>query len=200
MGAPKALVTIEGRTFLESMLESLSDAGAAPLYVVARPGARAVAEIVASRGATLVVNPAPERGMLSSIHVCLAAIDAAPRSRDVDALLVAPVDCPRVAAATIRALLAEFARTRAPIVVPRYDGRCGHPVIFSRALFGELASAPLNVGARAVVRAHARDRVEFDVADPAVLDDFDEPRDLSPLARITYPTSSEARLLTPAQA
>ncbi|MFN0149078.1 MAG: NTP transferase domain-containing protein [bacterium] len=196
MGAPKALVTIDGRALLDLILESLSGADVSPSYVVTRPDAHAVAAIVAARGATLVVNPAPERGMLSSIHACLDAIATDPLGRGADALLVAPVDCPHVSAATIGALIAEFARTRAPIVVPCYRGRRGHPVIFSRALFGELAAAPLDIGARAVVRAHARDRIEFDVDDPAVLDDFDHPRDLPSRARIPF---SDARALTPAR-
>lgn len=199
MGASKALVAIDGRSFLDTILDSLRDAGLSQRYVVVRPDAPEVAAIAAAHGAAVVVNPAPERGMLSSIHACLGAIATAapPHDRAVLALLVAPVDCPRVAAATVRALVAEFARTRAPVVVPSLGGRRGHPVIFSRAVFAELAAAPLDAGARAVVRAHARDRLDVAVDDPAIFDDFDRPRDLPsrPVA-ITH----DARPLTPARA
>jgi nicotine blue oxidoreductase len=66
----------------------------------------------------------------------------------------------------------------APVVVPRYGTRRGHPVLFAAALFDELRAAPLDVGARAVVRAHAAERLEVPVADAAILDDIDTPDDL----------------------
>ncbi len=187
MGSPKALHPIAGTTFLEMILASMRDAGVAPHFVVARaaddgPPMRAAC---ARHDARLLVNPDPDRGMLSSIHVCLdeiaraeAASSAAPR---LDALFVAPVDCPRVRAATIARLAESFAATRAPIVVPRFGDRRGHPTLFARALFAELRAAPLDVGARAVVRAHAADRLEVTVDDPAVLEDFDQPRGRDPL-------------------
>lgn len=193
MGAPKALVPIAGTTFVEMLLASMREAGVAPRYVVARASddAPTLRAACARHEARLLVNPDPDRGMLSSIHVCLDEIaraegagardrarveraDAGARG-SVDALFVAPVDCPRVRAATIARLVAAFAAARAPIVVPRFRDRRGHPALFARALFAELRAAPLEVGARAVVRAHAADRLEVAVDDPAVLEDFDGP-------------------------
>ncbi len=182
MGGPKALQPLDGRSFVEHILATMRDAGVAPRYVVGRDAAPALRAACARGGARLLVNPDPDRGMLSSIHVCLDAIgreEAAERAptgmATIDALFVAPVDCPRVRAATVATLVAAFARTGASIVVPRFGERRGHPTLFARALFAELRAAPLDVGARAVVRAHAPDRVEVSVDDPAVLDDFDRP-------------------------
>ena len=64
-----------------------------------------------------------------------------------------------------------------PLVVPIYQGRRGHPALFSAALFPDLLRAPLDQGARAVVHA-TPDRVEVSCDDPAVLEDFDLPEDL----------------------
>ena len=175
MGSPKAFALLDGRTFVEHWLQSLRDAGiGGSTWVVAAPATESLRSICDAFRANLLVNTAPERGMLSSLHVCLHAIRAA-ASPPPDALLVAPVDCPRVRAETIAALVRAFATSRAPIVVPRHAGRRGHPVLFASGLFDELLAAPLEVGARAVVRAHASDRLELDVDDPAVLDDLDTP-------------------------
>ena len=43
------------------------------------------------------------------------------------------------------------------IVLPVYEGKRGHPVIFSSALYEELKNAPLDTGARSVVWAHSGD-------------------------------------------
>jgi CTP:molybdopterin cytidylyltransferase MocA len=150
MGAPKASLEYDGRTFVDRLLDSCRAAGMAPRFVVAAAADATVRAACERHNARLLLNPAPERGMLSSLHVCLHAL-AAPAATPA-ALVVAPVDCPRVRPETIAALAAAFATTRAPIVVPRYRGRRGHPALFAAALFEELLRAPLDVGARAVVR------------------------------------------------
>lgn len=201
MGGPKALLPIGEMTFLDYLLDSLRTAGVRPRYVVIRASydTERMRAVCARGRARLVVNPDPDRGMLSSIHACLDEIERAekraarravtavpleesrgraraePLPFRVDALFVAPVDCPRVKPETIEMLATSFGVTRSPIVVPRYGDRRGHPTLFARRLFAELRAAPLDVGARAVVRAHAKDRLEVRVNDPAVLDDFDQP-------------------------
>jgi nicotine blue oxidoreductase len=182
MGAPKADLRLAGRTFLEHWLETLRAAAIAPRFVVAAPDAEHLRAACEAHAAQLLVNLDPERGMLSSLHVCLQALRAA-GAVPVDGLLVAPVDCPRVRLDTVAALARAFADSGAPIVVPRFRTRRGHPTIFAARLFDELLQAPLDVGARAVVRAHAADRVELDVDDPGVLDDIDTPGDLERLDR-----------------
>lgn len=180
MGAGKALAPLGAATFLETLLATLALARIAPRLVVVRGEALAAAggatlrDTCARHDARLLINPEPDRGMLSSIHVGLDALEDDADAGAVAAFLIAPVDCPRVRAATIGALTGAFASTGAPIVVPRFAGRRGHPALFARALFGELRGAPLDVGARAVVGAHAAVRLEIDVDDPAVLDDFDD--------------------------
>lgn len=176
MGTPKALLLAEGRTYLEHLLAAFRLAGIAPRYVVARAVAASLQDACDTHAARLLVNPDPDRGMLSSLHVCLRAVqESAVGASRLDALFVAPVDCPRVLPATIARLAHEFEVSGAPIVVPRFAGKRGHPTLFSAALFEELLAAPLDLGARAVVWAHAADRLEVAVDDPAVLEDIDTP-------------------------
>jgi nicotine blue oxidoreductase len=176
MGSPKALLRLGERSFLETLLDAFRQAGVPACWVVTREAAGDVAAVCAAHGARRLVNPVPERGMLSSLHVCL---DALTREAALPAaLFVAPVDCPRVQPATIRALAAAWRASGAPIVVPRYGTRRGQPVLFASALFDELRAAPLDVGARSVVRAHAAERLEVPVGDAAILDDIDTPDDL----------------------
>jgi molybdenum cofactor cytidylyltransferase len=61
------------------------------------------------------------------------------------------------------------------IVLPTYNGRRGHPVIFSSALYGELLAAPADKGARAVVWAHAADVLEVPTGEEGVVLNINDP-------------------------
>jgi molybdenum cofactor cytidylyltransferase len=74
-------------------------------------------------------------------------------------------------------MIDRFYETKKLIVVPRYQNRRGHPVIFSRALFAELLAAPLDQGAKAVVHAHRDETLEIDTNDEGAIIDIDTPEE-----------------------
>jgi molybdenum cofactor cytidylyltransferase len=166
MGRPKAMLETapRGLTFADAILATLGAAGVSIVRVVVPPG-------FLRPGPSTVVNPEPSQGMLSSIHRGLDAIQG-----QVDAVLIWPVDHPLVKSATVEAMIAALRAGDPPIVVPTYDGRRGHPVLFAARVFPELYAADRTRGAAAVVHAHA-DRVELAVDDPGVVSDIDTPED-----------------------
>jgi len=178
MGSPKAALLHEGRTFVACVLGALHGAGVHDVVVVTGAAEQAIADALpAGAAVTLARNPDPERGQLSSLKTGLRRLtDVAPRA---DAVVVALVDHPAVASATVRALLdAAQALPGAAIVVPAHGGRRGHPVLFARALWAELLATPDESGARAVVRADPARVVEVAVDDRGILVDVDTPDDL----------------------
>lgn len=175
MGHPKATLPWgDGETFVSVEVRVMHAAGLSPLLVVCGEHARETrAALPADIPLRVLDNPAPERGQLSSLKIALRALQDAP---GLCGALVALVDHPSVTVRTLDALTAEAAPPR--IVVPRHDGRRGHPVLFGRDLFEELLDADDAQGARPVVRK-APDRVlEVEVDDPGVLLDIDTPDDL----------------------
>jgi len=94
----------------------------------------------------------------------------------VEAAAVLPVDVPEAEAATVRAVVDAFLRTRAPVAVPARQGRHGHPVLFARAVWPELLEGELPEGARTVVHAHAAELAGVSVA--TLPTDVDTPDDL----------------------
>src|ERR1017187_2091377 len=96
---------------------------------------------------------------------------------DADGFLFTPVDCPSVEPETVSRLANTFAR-RDPatlLVIPRHEGRRGHPVCAARPLIAELLALPATGQAREVIRRHA-DRTQYvDVDDAGVLADIDDP-------------------------
>jgi molybdenum cofactor cytidylyltransferase len=106
-----------------------------------------------------------------------AGIDAL--GPDCRAALVALGDQPGVGAPVVDRLIERYRAAPAPIVAPLYRrGVRGNPVLFDRALFGELRAVTGDEGGRSVV---ARDAsrvvlVEIDLEMPR---DVDRPEDLT---------------------
>ena len=181
MGFPKALLlTTAGRPFVASIADTFAAAGIADIVVVTGRDHDRIADALAREqlavSPRIVRNPDPSRGQLSSLQIGIDALAA-----DAPAAVVTLVDVPMTTAETVRLVISEWQRTRAPIVRPAIGERHGHPVVFDRRLFQELRHAPLDVGAKAVVRAHAGEIVNVPVTDAGCLVDVDTPRDYEAL-------------------
>ncbi len=172
MGTPKALLDAGGFTFLARILSSLREGGAGPLLVVVRKLADPAAVEAQRHGAEAILNPDPSPGPVSSLQ---AGIRTLPET--AAAVLFAPVDHPLFSPDTVRALIRGFRETRAPLVVPAFEGWRGHPVLFGRDLFPELLEEHLPEGARTVVRRYLDDRLLVPVNDPGILADLDTPEE-----------------------
>jgi len=168
MGSPKALLDYRGETFIQRLMRVLSTV-CDPVIVVLGYHADALRPAVPD--ATIVVNPAPERGQLSSLQSGLAALPP-----DAEGFLFTPVDSPAVAMATVERLALEF-RRRDPsklLVIPRFAGKRGHPVFATLAIAAELSALPLTAKARDVIHSHVADTLYIDVNDSRILADIDD--------------------------
>lgn len=177
MGRSKPLLMAPGgQTFVARLIETLCLGGVESPLVVCRADDGPLQLEVESLGsrARWIVNPdADSGGQLSSLLVGLEKADR-PGVRGV---MMVPVDAPMITADTVRKLAEVFNSTGAPIVRPRYRGKNGHPVIFSRTVFDELRRADPTVGAKALLRAHKDSLIELDVDDAGVAGDIDTPED-----------------------
>ena len=178
MGRPKALLPDpDGRPFVARVVRTFAAAGIGRIVVVAGSQRTAIEAALAGEalvsGLTVVTNPAPQRGQLSSLWVGLEAVESEPP----ECVLVTLVDIPMVAASTVSRVIEAWRDDRPPIARPAYRGRHGHPVLVDWTLAGELRDAPLDEGARAVVHRHAGDLVNVDVEDEGCVVDVDTPDD-----------------------
>jgi len=172
MGRPKALLPIEGQTFIDKIVSALKDSGIERVVVVLGFNAAEMRRRIEHLPVEIVVNPDYKQGQLSSLQTAIRDLQATP---DCDGMLVHLVDHPYIDARLVRVMLQRFAESRAPIVVPIHQGKRGHPVIFSRALFQELLNAPMDQGAKAVVNAHRAETFEIDTDDVGITLDIDTP-------------------------
>ncbi len=174
MGRPKAILPLaNGDIFLSRVVGTFLDAGIDDVVVVVGHEAEAVVSAFSRSGlaARFVLNPDFALGQLSSILAGLRAIDRP----GVAAMLLTLVDVPLVGAATVRAVLERYRRTRAPIVRPTSGSRHGHPVLIDRSIFDALRQADPAAGARPVVRAHASPAGDVAIDDEGAFLDVDTP-------------------------
>jgi molybdenum cofactor cytidylyltransferase len=174
MGYPKPLLKIGERTFVEVIVGTMLEVLPRVIVVLGAHAARIRPAIAPDERVTIVENPAFTRGQLSSIKVGIEEV-----AIDADGVLVHLADHPTVRAETFRAAISAYGQGGHPIVIARYDGRRGHPVIFDRSVFNELLRAPESEGARYVVNADPSRVSYVDVDDPGVILDLDTPEDLS---------------------
>ncbi len=165
-----------GVTFARAVCDRLMTAAISPIVVVTRADLRD-ALAAALLGVSLVVNPEPDRGQLSSL---LAGLDVV---GPCDAVLVTLVDLPMFQPSTVTSLVARWRDTRAPLVRPVHDGRNGHPAIFGRALLDALRGADIAAGAKPVIGRFLADAVGVPVNDPGTVDDIDTPEAFDRLTR-----------------
>ena len=174
MGRPKPLLPIgSGETFLTRVVRTLSHAEVEDIVVVA--GHQAEAVLAALDGtritARFVINPDYEKGQLTSLLTGLRVID----HPGVVAAIVTLVDVPLVTVETVRAVVARYRSTGAPIVRPVHGQRHGHPVIIDRSLFDSLRAADRSAGPKAVIRAYASSAGDVEVNDEGAFRDIDTP-------------------------
>jgi CTP:molybdopterin cytidylyltransferase MocA len=171
MGSPKPLLPFGSTSFLGRLLEQFLASRARPIVVILGHEAERVLREVPLREARAVVNPDYREGMLSSIRAGLRELADEP----VSGALICPVDHPEVSTSVVDLIIRRYEESQAPIVLPVYAGRRGHPVLFARRLFGELEQAPDSVGARQVVWEHAKEVLEIPTADRGIIRDIDTP-------------------------
>jgi molybdenum cofactor cytidylyltransferase len=190
MGADKALLPWPPadagqpptkNTFLSATIRSLS-LSTDFIIVVAGKNEAAIAPVAYAEGASIVVNPDPDRGQFSSLQIGLHEV----LNRGRDAAMITLVDRPPANSTTIRILREAFeaAGNDTWAVVPEFSSQHGHPYIAGRELIEAFLQAPVSGSARDVEHAHQQHVVYLPVDDAAVALNINTPDDYAKLARL----------------
>jgi molybdenum cofactor cytidylyltransferase len=181
MGVAKALLDFRGEPFVVRILEVVAALDLKTCVVVVGPEGDAIRAAVAGHDCIVVENADVDGGPIASLRRALEALEPL----HPPAALVWPVDLPHVHVTTVERLVEAYRRQRAPVTLPTFAGRRGHPVIWDRSLFAELRDSDqaTREGARAVLHAHIHRAVLVPVDDPAVTDFINTPADYERLIR-----------------
>ena len=172
MGDFKQLLRLGEKTFVEHCVDQILASGVGELIVVTGHREGDVRKALGDRPVRFAHNADYRLGMASSIKCGIRGA-----SEEIRAFLIALVDQPRIQAETIRHLIQVFDEGNARIVIPRYDGSNGHPILLDERLRNEILNMSEEDGLRQVVRAHESETQRIDVSTRAVVDDCDLPED-----------------------
>ena len=141
---PKSLLTLGGVPLIRRQLIALSGAGVDEVVVLGHH-AEAIEPVVRDFPVTVVHNPRPQDGQVSSLRCGLAALVG-----KLDLVVVALADQPLINAQDISALLGAYKKRPAgtEVLVPRLAGEPGNPVLFSAEVRQQILAGDANVGCR----------------------------------------------------
>ena len=170
MGSPKPLLPWQGKTLIESQIETLLESGASEVIVVLGHRADDVAPHVNGDTVCAVVNDQYRDGRTSSIRTGLEAVSL--KAHDIVLMAVDQPRTPQVVSRVIR----DHLQANALLTSPRYHGRGGHPLVFSASLLPELSQiSEEKQGLREVFERHRSEITQVHFDDPSIRLDLNTP-------------------------
>jgi molybdenum cofactor cytidylyltransferase len=163
LGQPKQLLPYGGAPLLGHVLQTARGCPFDQLLCVVGGASAEVRRWVDLRGVEVVENADYGHGCSSSIAAALEYVD-----ERCEALVLMLGDQPGVTVATVEALLA--GRGDAPLAACAYSDGRGHPLAFSRAMFGELPALHGDKGVWKLLDRFADEVVDVPVDGPVPLD------------------------------
>jgi molybdenum cofactor cytidylyltransferase len=186
---PKCLVELDGVPLIRRQLMALSDAGIHEIVVVLGHYAQRIEEAIKAFSFTLVRNPDPDAGQVSSLRLGLQTL-----SPKLDAVLVALADQPLINSQDITDLIGAYTHRPAntQVVQPTVDGLPGNPVIFTHEVRTQILASSVHTGCRQWQAAHPEQVHAWVSSNLRYRTDVDTPEDIQALAertghRLTWP-------------
>jgi molybdenum cofactor cytidylyltransferase len=179
MGRPKLLVELEGQTLIGRVVTALRMGGADRVVVVAPPADTVegpqVAAQAESAGAQVIVPRTRPAEMRESIEIGLEALEQLDRPQSI---LLTPADYPGLTSEIVAELTRCARKMPDRMIIPRYRGERGHPIVVPWPIAALVRSLPAGAGVNVLLAEHQASLVELDLANPAILADLDTPQDL----------------------
>jgi molybdenum cofactor cytidylyltransferase len=168
MGVDKLSRPWGRKTVLEHCFETLLRSKVEEVVVVLNLRKKGIKDLFLRPRVKIVMNPYSKKGMSTSIRRGLQMIH--PYSQGI---LIALGDQPYLKARTINALIRAFSQRKEGIILPSFQGRMGHPVIFDQKYKKELLSLKGDVGGRSIIERHPEDVRRVPVKSAGVVKDID---------------------------
>ncbi|HUI07776.1 MAG TPA: nucleotidyltransferase family protein [Verrucomicrobiae bacterium] len=117
----------------------------------------------------IVKNPRYQQGMFTSVQTGLRGLP-----KQATLVLIALCDQPRLQRATVEKLIDQFEERQHKILVPVYDGRQGHPLLFRAEYANEILGMNESLTLKHFLASHAEDVARLPITDEGVLIDIDD--------------------------
>lgn len=185
MGAVKQLLPLHGRPLLQHVIDAARASSLEHVLLVLGNAHGEILSKIDASGIAVTVNPDFAAGQSTSVRTGLL------HGPDADGVMFLLGDQPLVGTALIDTLVECFLAERPMAVVPVHQGRPGNPAVIGRELMRQASALTGDIGARRLLKEHARHVREVEVDDPALLRDVDTMDDYLALLATRQPGSDE---------
>lgn len=172
MGSLKALLPWEGTTLLQHQISQFQQSIIDQLIVVLGYQSSKLLPYLDQCSAEWIWNEQYEEGKTASIKKGILSL-----KEDSDCFIIASVDQP-ISQTFIDAMIGEFFQRQSKIIIPVYEGKRGHPILFSKEMIDELLEINEETqGLKAILHKRKDEIDEFNVVDQSVLFNFNSVQD-----------------------
>ncbi len=176
LGHVKQLLSFNGKTLLQHVIDEATNAGASPIVVVLGSKAEEIVETIHRDGIALHMNNHWEQGMASGISG--GVNEAITLDKNLEQLIITVCDQPYVSATLFKQLYAEQQKSGKHIVACAYADTVGTPVLFSKQYFSHLLQLTGEEGAKKIVKTHMEEVAVIEFPQGAIdidtVEDYDE--------------------------
>jgi len=169
MGQLKQLLPIKNKPAILHCIDTIIFSGIDEIIAVVRDDSEALIKLLNGLPLRIVFNRNVESEMAESVRIGLHATDASSTG-----VMVCPSDHPLVTAETYKILLQAHGQEAGRILIPCFNGRKGHPVLFPKDVIQAVFSG---MNLREVMNASAQKVRLVQVMDEGVLFDMDTRED-----------------------
>ncbi|MYB64443.1 nucleotidyltransferase family protein [Candidatus Poribacteria bacterium] len=186
MGQPKQLLPFGESTIIETVVDNMLNAKFNEIIVIVGHCAEQIHDKLKGRDVRIVFNPDYKDGMLTSVQRGVRSLGLENRQRlSADAILkdrcafsLMLVDQPFITSDLISKVIDAYSGTDKGIVLPSYNNRRGHPVIFHNRYADDILALDADSGGvRSLFNVYSDDMHYVSVDTDAVLRDIDSPED-----------------------
>jgi molybdenum cofactor cytidylyltransferase len=180
----KLLVTDKtGKSMIARVVDNVLSSKARPILVVTGHQAEQVEKALGGRPVRYVHAADYADGLAASLKTGIAAVPP-----ECAAALVCLGDMPLVTGRMIDRLLSAYDPDEGRLIVlPTFHGKQGNPMLWDRRFFPEILQITGDSGARFLLGKHMEVMTEVEMADDAVLRDFDTTESLATLPQRLRP-------------
>ena len=173
MGRPKMVLPWGETTVIGRVVQVLSQGGVDEVVVVTGGAREQVERALQGFSVRCVFNPRYiQDEMLLSLRTGLSALP-----RECQAAMLALGDQPQIEAHVVQSLLEKYRQSGAPLVIPSYKMRRGHPWILAHGLWEAVYTLSPGATMREIIENHAEQIAYLEVDSPSILRDLDTPED-----------------------
>ncbi|MDB5942374.1 MAG: nucleotidyltransferase family protein [Ramlibacter sp.] len=172
-GRNKMLLPVGGESAIRRTVRTVLESGVQETVVVTGWQGREVMKEVLDLPVTVQPNIRYEDGQMRSVAVGVAAL-----GRPTDAIMVCLGDMVLLTAADLLELMQVYqAHSDSSIVIPRYQGERGNPIVFAAAYAPEVAAGRKLIGCRKLAQDYPEETWYHDVGHDRHAIDMDTPED-----------------------